>query len=225
VQSNKIKLVIFDLDGVLTETSDYHFKAWKALADDLGIKLEDSFESQLKGISRKESLNRILSEHDLDNHYNKNEINKFLDKKNTHYQELISHMTRDHLYEGVIELFNYLKEQKIKIALGSASKNGPRLLKALEISDYFDYVVNPANLRSKPKPDIFIDAMKHFNYQPHQCIGLEDAKAGITAINKAGMLSIGIGDENDLNHAKYCFSSIKTIPIEFFNKLLKGDSS
>lgn len=225
MQSNKIKLVIFDLDGVLTETSDYHFKAWKALANDLGIELKDSFESKLKGISRSESLQKILSEHNLDNDFSDLEIQSFLDKKNNHYQGLISHMTRDHLYDGVIELFNHLKKQKIKIALGSASKNGPRLLKALEISDYFDYVVNPANLRSKPKPDIFLDAMKHFNYQPKQCIGIEDAKAGVAAINEAGMISIGIGHDKELNHADYCFPSIQDIPIKFLNILVKGDSS
>lgn len=225
MQLNRIKLFIFDLDGVLTETSDYHFKAWKSLANDLGIELKDSFESQLKGISRKESLNRILSEHNLTQRYKQKQVKDFLNKKNKHYQDLISHMTRENLYDGVIELFEHLQKQDIKIALGSASKNGPRLLKALDIYDYFDYIVNPAQLRSKPNPDIFIDAMEHFKLKANECIGLEDAKAGVTAINKAGMISIGIGDKLELGHANYCFPSIHSIPYTFIDKLIKGDPS
>jgi beta-phosphoglucomutase len=217
--------VIFDLDGVLTETSAYHFEAWRALAKDIGIELKDEFEAHLKGISRIESLNRILKAHHLEDEFSQAEKNEILDKKNTHYQQLISHMTRKDLFEGVIELFDFLKDQKLKIALGSASKNAPRLLKSLDIEQYFDYVVNPSTLRSKPEPDIFLNAMNHFNLKPHDCMGIEDAYAGVKAINQAGMISIGIGNASELNHADYCFDSIKTMPISFINKLIKGDSS
>jgi beta-phosphoglucomutase len=225
VPSNKIKLVIFDLDGVLTETSAYHFEAWRALAKDFNLELEDEFEIHLKGVSRIESLNRILKAHHLEGQFSQEEKNKMLNKKNTHYQQLISHMTRKNLFEGVIELFDFLKEHKVKIALGSASKNAPRLLKSLAIEAYFGYVVNPASLKSKPDPDIFLDAMNHFNLKPNECIGIEDAYAGVSAINQAGMVSIGIGNSSELNHADYCFDSVKAMPKSFIKRLIKGDSS
>ncbi|MFW5838650.1 MAG: beta-phosphoglucomutase [Bacillota bacterium] len=220
--SNKIQLVIFDLDGVLTETSTYHFQAWKALAKDFGVDLDDAFETQLKGVSRAESLERILKAHHLENVFSEDEKQTLLDKKNTHYQSLISHMTKDHLFDGVIDCFHYLKDQNVNIALGSASKNAPALINALEIQPYIDYVVDPRGLASKPAPDIFLDAMHHFGVTSNACIGIEDAYAGITAINQAGMISIGIGDKKELPHADYCYPSIKAIPLTVIDALLKG---
>lgn len=220
--SNKIHLVIFDLDGVLTETSTYHFQAWKALAKDFGVDLDDAFETQLKGVSRVESLERILKANNLDKAFTEEEKKTLLNKKNTHYQSLIEHMTKDHLFAGVIQCFNYLKEHNIKIALGSASKNAPRLLKALDIESYIDYLVDPRGLKSKPAPDIFLDAMHHYHLRPDECIGIEDAYAGITAINDAGMISIGIGDREELPHADYCFPSIEAIPLTVLEALIKG---
>jgi beta-phosphoglucomutase len=223
VPSNKLRVVIFDLDGVLTETSTYHFQAWKALAKDaLGISLDDAFETQLKGVSRAESLHRILRANNLEDAFNEEEFNALLDQKNTHYQSLIEHMTSDHLFKGVIKCFNYLKEHDIKIALGSASKNAPRLLQALEIESYIDYIVDPRGLKSKPAPDIFLDAMHHYHASNDECIGIEDAYAGVTAINNAGMISIGIGDQAELPHADYCYPSIDAIPLTVLNALIKG---
>lgn len=220
--SNKIQLVIFDLDGVLTETSTYHFQAWKALAKDFGVDLDDAFETQLKGVSRVESLERILKANNLDKAFTEEEKKALLNKKNTHYQSLIEHMTKDHLFSGVIECFNYLKKHNINIALGSASKNAPRLLKALDIESYIDYVVDPRGLESKPAPDIFLNAMHHYHVKPDECIGIEDAYAGITAINDAGMISIGIGDREELPHADYCYPSIEAIPLTVLEALIKG---
>lgn len=223
--SNKIQLVIFDLDGVLTETSTYHFQAWKALAKDFGVDLDDAFEARLKGVSRVESLERILNANDLEDRFTEDEKRSLLEKKNTHYQSLIEHMTREHLFDGVIECFNYLKKHHVKIALGSASKNAPRLLKALDIESYIDYVVDPRGLESKPAPDIFLNAMHHYKLKREQCLGIEDAYAGITAINKAKMISIGIGNREELPHADYCFPSIKAIPLTVLEALIKGATS
>ncbi len=223
--SNKIQVVIFDLDGVLTETSTYHFQAWKALAKDFGVDLDDAFETHLKGVSRAESLERILKANDLENTFTEDEKRALLEKKNTHYQSLIKHMTREHLFDGVIDCFNYLKQHHVKIALGSASKNAPQLLKALDIESYIDYVVDPRGLESKPSPDIFLNAMHHYNVNRDACLGIEDAYAGVTAINKAGMISIGIGNREDLPHADYCFASIAAIPLTVLDALIKGETS
>ncbi|MDA3932305.1 MAG: beta-phosphoglucomutase [Tenericutes bacterium] len=225
MQSSRVNLVIFDLDGVLTETSKFHFESWKALAKKFDVDLDDKFEVHLKGVSRQASLERILKEYGLDSKFSEEEKKLLLVEKNRHYQQLISHMTKDDLFNGVIDCFTFLKSQGVRIALGSASKNAPRLLKTHEISDYFDYVVDPRGLKSKPSPDIFLDAMKHFNLNPSECIGVEDAYAGVSAINQAGMTSIGIGNKEELHHSDYCFSSIDSIPITFLKTLIKGDSS
>jgi beta-phosphoglucomutase len=225
VQSNKIKLIIFDLDGVLTETSSFHFQAWKSLANDIGINLDPSFEVQLKGVSRNESLDRILNAYPLDHSFSKPQKEELLKIKNNHYLELISHMTRKDLFDGVIQLFDFLSKHYVKIALGSASKNATHLLEILDIKQYFDYIVNPRDLSSKPKPDIFLNAMNHFNLEPSECIGIEDAVAGVKAINKANMISIGIGSKSELTEADYCFKAINEIPFNFLKSLLKGESS
>ena len=224
MQSNKIKLFIFDLDGVLTETSQHHFNAWRNLAKRFNVRLEDAFETHLKGVSRRESLNRILKAHHLDNQFTEEEINHLLDQKNKDYQSLIKNMDKEDLYPGVIQLFNHLKSKGINIALASASKNAPSILKALEITDYFDYIVNPMSLASKPAPDIFLKAMHHFDLSADQCIGIEDAYAGVSAINDAGMYSIGIGNPSELSHARICFPSIEAIPLTYIDRLIKGDS-
>lgn len=221
---NKIKLIIFDLDGVLTETSTYHFSAWKQLTESIGVTLDDSFESNLKGISRKASLERILDAHHLNHQFTDLQKNNMMDVKNNLYKTMISHMTEKDLFNGVIALFKFLKKHQIKIALGSASKNAMLILDKLQIHSYFDYIVDPSQLKSKPQPDIFLDAMHHFKYQPDECIGIEDAIAGIKAINSAGMTSIGIGSKDELKNADYCFPSIKEIPLDFMRILLKGES-
>ena len=56
-----MKGFVFDLDGVITDTAKYHYEAWKALADKLGIAIDLKFNEQLKGISRMDSLERILA--------------------------------------------------------------------------------------------------------------------------------------------------------------------
>lgn len=204
-----IKLAIFDLDGVLTETSHYHYLAWKALSDDLGIVIDEAFNEELKGVSRKESLIRILKHGNQLNKYSKDEIHQLMTKKNDHYKRLIEAVTPDDLFEGVTDIFELLKKNNIFIAVGSASRNAPFLIERLGIKTFIDYVVDPSQVRGKPAPDIFLNAADFFNLSSEDCMGIEDAKAGIEAINSAGMLSIGIGDAEVLKDADYIYNSTK----------------
>ncbi|MBI9014720.1 MAG: beta-phosphoglucomutase [Clostridiales bacterium] len=204
-----IKLAIFDMDGVLTETSHYHYLAWKALADDLGIVIDEAFNEELKGVSRKESLIRILEHGNQLNKCSEDEIGRLMTQKNDHYRQLIEAVTPNDLFEGVIEIFQLLKKNNIRIAVGSASRNAPFLIERLGIKSYIDYVVDPSQVRGKPEPDIFLDAAAFFNLSSEDCIGIEDAKAGVEAINSAGMLSIGIGDAEVLKDADYAYNSTK----------------
>lgn len=204
-----IKLAIFDMDGVLTETSHYHYLAWKTLSDDLGIFIDEAFNEELKGVSRKESLIRILKHGNQLNKYSEDEIHQLMTKKNDHYKRLIEAVTPDDLFEGVIKIFELLKNNNILIAVGSASRNAPFLIERLGIKPFIDYVVDPSQVRGKPAPDIFLNAADFFNLSSKDCIGIEDAKAGIEAIKSAGMLSIGIGDAEVLKDADYIYNSTK----------------
>jgi len=217
-----IKLFIFDLDGVLASTSDEHFTAWKeVIKDRFNIDVEDYVEEFTKGVSRMDSLNEILDAYDLKVSDSDKERLAYI--KNEKYKELISKFNKTNLFNGVKELFEFLKSKNILIALGSASKNGPALLKSLGIEDYFDFVVDPGPLQSKPHPDIFISAMNHFLLNPGECIGIEDAISGVKAIKSAHMLAIGIGKKNILKEADFVYDSIESIDFSFLEKLIKDN--
>ena len=132
-------------------------------------------------------------------------------KKNDNYKKMIAAFTQDQLFEGVLELLEELREKGIKIALGSASKNGPALLKSLGIRSYFDYLVNPAEVKGKPHPDIFLKACEELGVDPKNAVGVEDAVSGIEAIKKAGMYAIGIGDPTVLQEADIIYPETKDI--------------
>jgi beta-phosphoglucomutase len=215
-----IKLFIFDLDGVLASTSDEHFTAWKeVIKDRFNIDVEDYVEEFTKGVSRMDSLNKILDTYDIKVSEKEKEELAFI--KNEKYKEYISKFNETNLFSGVKELFQFLKNNNILIALGSASKNGPALLKSMGIEEYFDFVVDPGPLNSKPHPDIFITAMNHFLLNPGECVGIEDAISGVKAIKSAHMLAIGIGDKDVLTEADFIYDSIQNIKFSFLEALIK----
>ena len=217
-----IKLFIFDLDGVLASTSEEHFTAWKeVIKDKFNLDVEDFVEEKTKGVSRIESLNRILETYDLE--VSKSVKEDLANIKNEKYKELISAFNENNLFEGVKELFEFLKKENILIALGSASKNGPSLIDRMKIKKYFDFVVDPGPLKSKPHPDIFNEAMNHFNLKPNECIGIEDAISGVKAIKKAKMIAIGIGNKDVLKQADYIYESISKIDYSFLETLIKDN--
>ena len=207
-----IKAVIFDLDGVITETSIQHFQAWKTIAHMVGVELDMSFNESLKGISREESLKAILKHGGILEKYSEEEMEKLCFCKNEYYKQLIRQFTHENVFEGVLELFKYLRKRGIKIAIGSASHNAPTLIKAMALEEYIDYIVNPDDVkRGKPAPDIFLAAASALGVKPSECIGVEDAIAGIKAIKAAGMYAIGIGDEEVLKEADIVFKRVADI--------------
>ena len=192
------KAVLFDLDGVITDTAEYHYLAWKALAEELGIEgVNRSFNEQLKGVSRDDSLQKILDLGQLT--VSSEEFAELADRKNRNYVDMIQKVSPRDIYPGILELLRALREKGIKIALASASKNGPFLLKQMDIEDYFDAVADPAKIAaSKPAPDIFLAAAEQVGLAISDCIGIEDAQAGIQAIQAAGALPVGVGKAEDL---------------------------
>lgn len=217
-----IKAFIFDLDGVITETSLQHFKAWSYLAEMVGIKIDESFNESLKGISRKDSLKEILKFGGKLKAYNDDELEKLMFCKNEYYKVLISQFTRDNVFEGVIELFELLKEKGIKIAIASSSLNAPTLIRLMELEKYIDYIVNPLEIKAgKPRPDIFLRAAEALEVNPAECVAVEDARSGILAIKAAGMFAIGIGNKDILKDAQIVYDKTSDIKFDEIIYLLK----
>ncbi|MCM3585353.1 beta-phosphoglucomutase [Mesobacillus maritimus] len=189
-----VKAVIFDLDGVITDTAELHYQAWKNLANSISIDFDREFNEELKGISRMDSLNKILSHGGVEDQYTEQEKVGLATKKNEEYKTLLVHLNPENIYPGIKELLDSLKESKLKIGLASASKNGPAILEYLQITDYFDTIVNPDSVANgKPAPDIFLKAAEQLGVSPQECIGIEDSEAGIEAIKKADMFAVGVG--------------------------------
>lgn len=190
-----IKGIIFDLDGVLTHTSEEHFEAWSDLATKLGKELPPWAKDATRGISRMDSLEVVLQAIGLTDYTDEEKV-ELASWKNRRYQALIEHFTPNNLEPGTNELLAKLKEMGLKVALASASKNAQTLLDRLEIRHWFDTVVDPSQIRrGKPDPEMFLTAAKGLGLKPEECLGVEDAASGIESIQRAGMKAIGIGEE------------------------------
>jgi beta-phosphoglucomutase len=183
--------IIFDLDGVLTDTSEYHYQAWKHLADDEHIPFtREENDAHLRGVGRRESLAYIIRGH----HYTEDQIQEMMARKNQYYTVLIEHMTPAELVPGGRDLLQEIHSQGIKTAIASASKNCLTVLQHLEIVDLFDGIADGNSIaNSKPAPDIFVYAAGLIHLPVTVCLGVEDADAGIEAIKTAGMEALAIG--------------------------------
>ncbi len=213
------KGVLFDLDGVITDTAEYHYLAWKKLADDLGITIDRQFNEKLKGVSREDSLRLILAHGKREQAFSEAEFNQLAKTKNDHYVEMIQAVSPKDIYPGILTLLQALKKANIKIALASASKNGPFLLKQMALTDYFDGIADPATIKAgKPAPDIFILAAEVVGLKPEDCIGIEDAQAGITAIKASGALPIGVGKAEQLGSDIALVVSTRELTLDFLEK-------
>ncbi|WP_404330309.1 beta-phosphoglucomutase [Mesobacillus maritimus] len=189
-----VKAVIFDLDGVITDTAELHYQAWKNLANSIAIDFNREFNEELKGISRMDSLNKILQHGGVADQYTEEEKLELATKKNEEYKGLLIHLKPENIYPGIKEFLNALKQSNIKIGLASASKNGPAILDYLQITDYFDTIADPDSvINGKPAPDIFLKAAEQLGVSPQDCIGVEDSEAGIEAIQSANMYAVGVG--------------------------------
>ncbi|PEL13965.1 beta-phosphoglucomutase [Bacillus sp. AFS017336] len=210
----QIEAIIFDLDGVITDTAEFHYLAWKKLGEDLGILFDREFNETLKGVSRTDSLERILKLGNRQSDFSEAEKIELATKKNTHYVELIRNISEKDLLPGIESFLIQIKKEGIKIAMASASKNALMVANALGITDYFDHIVDAATVtNSKPDPEVFLKAAQAVSANPENCIGVEDAAAGVDAINAANMYSVAIGDTTVLNHANLVLSSTEELEL------------
>ena len=194
------KGVIFDLDGVLTDTAEDHYQAWQALADAHGFTFDREVNDRLKGVDRSNSL-RLILEH-AGAEVEAERFDAMLAEKNDIYRERLAAYSPANLFAGVTGLFDGLRAAGLKIGLASASRNAPDVVRLLGIADQFDFIADAgAVAHAKPAPDIFLACAVGMGLSPDQCIGVEDARAGIAAIHAAGMAAIGIGSEEALPDA------------------------
>jgi beta-phosphoglucomutase len=214
-----IQAFVFDLDGVLTDTAEYHFLAWQQLATQLGIDFSREDNELLKGVDRMGSLELILKLGKVQ--LSQDEKLKLAAQKNTDYLKLVESMSPADLFPGVLPLFSSLKAAGIKTALASASKNAALVLQKLGIPDLFDYVADSNFIQNgKPDPEIFLTCAKALGVAPERCIGVEDAPAGVTAIKAAGMYALGIGEARALAQADLVIPAVSAIDQPLLTRLL-----
>lgn len=210
-----MKGFVFDLDGVLADTAKYHYIAWKQLAMEIGITIDEAFNEQLKGISRQESLARILAYGGKNRDFSEEELTALAEKKNRHYVELLEELTPADALPGVTRFLAEAHAQNIPCSVASASKNAPFILNKLALGDYFVGVVDPSALiKGKPHPEIFVKATALMRLPPNEVIGFEDAQAGIDGIKACGMYAVGIGEAKQLKGADRLISDLTEISIE-----------
>ncbi len=206
----KYKGIIFDLDGVICHTDKYHYKAWKAVADELSIEFNEEINNRLRGVSRAESFEIILEKHDKA--ISPQDKLHYIEKKNNIYCGLLIEITPKDVEQSVLQTLIKLKEQNIKLAIGSSSKNAGYILDRLGIKDYFDAVSDGNNIsRSKPDPEVFLKAAAYLSLSPKDCLVVEDAEAGVEAAHNGEMDCAAIGDATRCNKAKYNINSLSEL--------------
>lgn len=189
-----LKGFAFDLDGVIADTARFHGQAWHQLADKVGTEWTPELADSLKGVSRMDSLELILKAGGHENDYSQDEKVALATEKNDNYIKLVETLTPADILPGMKAFLDELKDNGYHIVLASASKNAPKVLKYLQITDYFEGIVDPAKLtHGKPDPEIYSEAAKLMDLPANQVAGLEEAQAGIESINRAGETSIGFG--------------------------------
>jgi len=215
----KKKGFIFDLDGVIVDTAKYHYLAWKKLANELGFEFTKEQNELFKGVSRKRCLEILL---EIGNRTaTQQEFDTWMVEKNVDYLKFIENMDASEILPDVPRILEYLKENNIPIALGSASKNAQPILEKVGLLHYFDAIVDGNNVtKAKPDPEVFLLAAKHLGVNADDCIVFEDAVAGVEAANAAKMISIGIGEKNILNEADFIFKDFTEISISFIQELI-----
>jgi len=207
----KYTAIIFDLDGVICHTDKYHYQAWKAVADEIGIYFDETINNRLRGVSRMESFEIILER------YNgtmpEDEKVKWATKKNDFYKELLKNLRPADVSPDVELSLKKLKDSGYKMAIGSSSKNAQFILSQIDYADFFDAIADGTHIsNSKPHPEVFLKAADFLGVAPEKCMVVEDAESGVEAALAAGMDVAAIGD------AVYCGKA--TYNLESFSDLL-----
>ncbi len=215
-----IKAVIFDLDGVLVTTDELHFKAWKRLAEELditGFTKDDN--ARQRGVSRMASLEVVLEK--TDRKFSDDEKLALAEKKNDMYVKSLESLDKSAVLDGVFDFIAYLRNNGIKTAVGSASKNTPIILEKTNLADKFDTISCGLDTqKSKPDPEVFLIAANKLGIAPSECVVIEDSDAGVEAAKAGGMYAVAVGEAEKNNQADIAVSSIASLykTIEMFGR-------
>ena len=198
----KYEAVIFDLDGVICHTDKYHYKAWKTIADRLGVYFDETINNRLRGVSRMESLDIVLERYE--GTVTREEKERWAEEKNEIYRGLLGEMSTEDLSEEVVSTLRELRAGGYRLAIGSSSKNAKFILSRIGLGDFFDAISDGNNIsRSKPDPEVFVKAAEYLGIAPGNCLVVEDAQAGIQAAKAGGMDCAAIGDAAQCQIATY----------------------
>lgn len=218
---NTPKAWIFDLDGVIVETADLHFKAWKKLADSLDIPFGRKENHALKGVSRRKSLEKILALDDRT--VPEEEFQQLMDKKNGWYQDYIAELTPNDILEGMPDFLDELQKMGVKLGIGSSSKNAQYIINYLQLNDTFDVVIDGTKVENtKPDPEVFLKGAKALEANPSETLVFEDAASGVEAAKAGGMICVGVGSEDYLGDADLVIKNFKGLTPQKLLEQLKN---
>lgn len=211
-----VKAIIFDLDGVICYTDEYHFQAWKRIADQEHIYFDRQINNRLRGVSRMESLEIILEK--ADRMYTQEEKTALAEQKNNYYRELLGQMTPADLPEENKEVLHTLRQWGLKLAIGSSSKNTRLILGRIGLEDFFDVISDGNNIvNTKPDPEVFLKAAQMLGLPPQDCLVVEDAQAGILAAHRGGFQNAALGDARMSEFAQIKMESLAQLPEQIRN--------
>jgi len=208
-----IEAFVFDMDGVITDTVEYHCRSWQVITDREGWEFDSTINKKLLGLTRVDSLKQIMAHNNL--RLSKEEMAAICKEKNDNFVKTIAAMSEADLLPGIKELLVALKNRGYKLSVASASKNAPLVLNSIGIDGLFDNISDGSHVKQgKPAPDIFLHAANQLGVRPENCVVFEDAVAGVEAARAAGMRVVGIGDLGVLKHADCVYASPKDVDID-----------
>ncbi len=211
-----IRAFLFDLDGVLTDTSEFHFKGWKRLADEEGMAFDRQDNEALRGVSRRESLLLLLKGRKL----SETEMEAWMERKNLYYLDLVEKMTPADLLPGAMDLLGEIRAAGIKIGVASSSKNAQLVIDRLHLAPSIDGLVDGSVVkRSKPAPHLFLKAAEELGVAPDEAVVVEDAAAGVEAGIAGGMWTVGLGPVERVGMADLVLPSLEGVHLD---QILKG---
>ena len=215
--TDKIKAFILDLDGVITDTAEFHFKAWKKMADEEGIPFGREDNEKLRGVSRRKSMELILDGREME----EEKVQKLMDRKNRYYNDFLENLSEDDLLPGAQELIDEIIRRGYKIAVASSSRNAKTVIKNLGIMDVFDTISDGHSVEnSKPAPDLFLHTAEKLGLDPESCVVIEDADSGIEGAMAADMIAVAVGPEERFSKAHYRYDKVKDIDLD---EIIEGE--
>jgi beta-phosphoglucomutase len=211
VTAPRPRAIIFDLDGVITDTAEFHYLGWQQLADEEGIPFDRAANEALRGLSRRESLLAMLGDRVVP----EEQLLDWMERKNDYYVASLGDMGPEDALPGAVALLEDARARGLALAIGSSSKNARLVLDKLGLTDRFDAIADGTTVeRAKPAPDLFLAAAELLDVEPAACIVIEDAASGVDAALAAGMLAVGVGPTDRVGHAHHRFDTTADIDLD-----------